>query len=225
MAFMKRQVLSSLPPLPEGGEVDERTVVTDDAKGTSRPKSEVIGSQKSAASSERETESDASESVHSLPSAASPRNRRKRGDVEDSGTSKPGGSPAEETAPEEEEAFNPYEEALVSSDEEEEPDANVTAPTSTSQTLVLSETRRAAKGTSPPQQDLEMSTPATSPRAPTPKRARIELGKEPGLLAGSSTPPHLDDPLMREFIRLGTQFIGYRDTVDNLKEALAKANK
>jgi hypothetical protein len=38
------------------------------------------------------------------------------GDVEDSGTSKAGKSPVEETAPEEEEgAFNPYEEALISS--------------------------------------------------------------------------------------------------------------
>ncbi|KAK1628870.1 hypothetical protein QYE76_003185 [Lolium multiflorum] len=35
----------------------------------------------------------------------------------------------------------------------------------------------------------------------------------------------LPKPLMKEFIRLGTQFIGYRDTVDSLKEALAKANK
>jgi hypothetical protein len=107
--------LSSLPPLPEGGEVDERIVVTDDAQGTSRPESEVVGSQKSAASFERETESKASESIPSLPSAASPRNKRKRGDVEDSGTSKLGRSPAEETTPEEEEAFNPYEDVLVSS--------------------------------------------------------------------------------------------------------------
>jgi hypothetical protein len=104
-----------LPLLPEGGEVDERTIITDDVQGTSRPESEVVGSHKSAASSERDTESDASESVHSLPSAASPRNKRKRGDVEDSGTSKLGGSPAEETTPEEEDAFNPYEDALVSS--------------------------------------------------------------------------------------------------------------
>jgi hypothetical protein len=49
-----------------------------------------------------------------------------------------------------------------SDEEEEEPTANVTAPTSMSQTLVLSDTRRAAEETSP-QPDLEMSTPATSP--------------------------------------------------------------
>jgi hypothetical protein len=109
------QVISSLPPLPEGGEVDERTIVTDDSQGTYRPESEVAASHKSAASFERDTGSEASESVHSLPSTTSPKNKRKRGDVEDSGTSKAGGSPAEETSPEEEDAFNPYNDALVSS--------------------------------------------------------------------------------------------------------------
>jgi hypothetical protein len=67
------------------------------------------------ASSEKETESDASELVRSLPSVASPRNKRKRGEVEDSGTSKPSGSPAEKTSPEEEGAFCPYEDAIISS--------------------------------------------------------------------------------------------------------------
>ncbi|KAK1683132.1 hypothetical protein QYE76_043980 [Lolium multiflorum] len=33
------------------------------------------------------------------------------------------------------------------------------------------------------------------------------------------------DPLMQQFIRLGTQFIGYRDHANSLKEALAKVNK
>ena len=80
-----------------------------------------------------------------------------------------------------------------SGEEEEEPAANVTAPTSTSQTLVLSETRRATEEASPPHQDLEMSTPVASPRAPSPKRARIELGEEQGFLAGSSSTPSLDD--------------------------------
>ncbi|KAK1664027.1 hypothetical protein QYE76_052186 [Lolium multiflorum] len=35
----------------------------------------------------------------------------------------------------------------------------------------------------------------------------------------------LHQPLMQQFIRLGTQFIGYRDHANSLKEALAKANK
>ncbi|KAK1642876.1 hypothetical protein QYE76_060681 [Lolium multiflorum] len=111
----KHQVLSSLPPLPESWEVEERTIVTDDTQGTSRPESEVAGSHKSAASSERDAESEASESVHSLPSAASPKNKRKRGEVADSGTSKAGESTVEETSPEEEEAFNPFNDALISS--------------------------------------------------------------------------------------------------------------
>jgi hypothetical protein len=108
--------LTSLPPLPEGGEVEDRTVVDDDNQGTSRPESEVAGSQKSAASSEKEVESEASESTHSLPSVVSPRNKRKRDDAADYGTSKTNKSPLEETLPEEEDRpFNPYEDAHVSS--------------------------------------------------------------------------------------------------------------
>nr|XP_051229091.1 uncharacterized protein LOC127346886 [Lolium perenne] len=141
----KHQVLSSLPPLPEGGEVEERTVVTDDNQGTSRPESEVTGSHKSAASLEKENETEASESSRSLPSAASLKNKRKREELEDSGTSKTGKSPVKETSPErEEKTFNPYDDAL---------------------------------------------------------------------------------PPMQQFIRLGTQFIGYRDHANSLKEALTKANK
>ncbi|KAK1693407.1 hypothetical protein QYE76_010104 [Lolium multiflorum] len=116
-------VLSSLPPLPEGGEVDERAVVTDDSQESSRPESEVAGSHKSTASFEEETESDPSESGRSdsPPLAVSPRNKMKRDEVEDSGTSKPTESAAEETSPEEEGAFNPYDDAgSVSSGEEEE---------------------------------------------------------------------------------------------------------
>ena len=106
---------SPLPPLPEGGEVEERTVVTDDNQGTSRPESEIAGSHKSAASSERE-DSEATASTHSLPSAVSPRNKRKRDEGDDSGTSKTGAPPAEEVVPTEERTtFNPYEDALVSS--------------------------------------------------------------------------------------------------------------
>ncbi|KAK1609534.1 hypothetical protein QYE76_033207 [Lolium multiflorum] len=198
--------------------------------GPSRPESEVAVSRKSAASSEREVESEASESTHSIPSAVSPRNKRKRGDTEGSGTSKLSSSPAEETAPEEtapeeEEHLNAYDAALVSSgdEEEEEPAANVTAPMSMSHTLALSETHRTAEETSTPHQDLQRSTPATSPGASSPKRARIELGGEFNI-AGISTTPALDDPMMN-FINLGTQFIGYRDTVNILKEDLVVANK
>ncbi|KAK1648049.1 hypothetical protein QYE76_065854 [Lolium multiflorum] len=144
----KPPTLSSLPPLPEGGEVDERTVITDESQESSHPEAEVAGSHKSAASSEKDTESEASESVCSPPSAVSPTNKRKRDEVEDSDTSKPSESPAEKASPEEEGGLCPYEDAIISSgeDEEEEPAANVTAPTSTSNTLVLFEERRAAGG-------------------------------------------------------------------------------
>ncbi|KAK1617328.1 hypothetical protein QYE76_022845 [Lolium multiflorum] len=126
----------------------------------------------------------------------------------------------EETKP-----FNAYDAALISSgDEEEEPAANVTAPMSMSHTLALSDTHRTAKETSTPYPDLQRSTPATSPRASSPKRARIELGEEFNVAGGSATPP-LDDPLMQPFINLGAQFIGYRNTINGLKEALLTADK
>ncbi|KAK1613838.1 hypothetical protein QYE76_019355 [Lolium multiflorum] len=213
-------VLASLPPLPEDGEVEEQ-VVTDDNQGTSRPESEIAGSQKSAASSERE-DSKATASTHSLPSAVSPRNKRK-----DSGTSKTGAPPAEEVVPTEERTtFNPYEDALVSSDDEDEnPPIDATAKTSTSHTLVVAEAQPDEEETSPPQQDVELTAPIESPRASTPKRARVEPAKETSHLIGSSTTPSLDDPLMKEFIRLGTQFVGYRDHANRLEADLAEANK
>jgi hypothetical protein len=56
-----------------------------------------------------------SESSCSLPSAASPKNKRKRDDLEDSGTSTTGKSPVKEISPErEKKPFNPYDDALVS---------------------------------------------------------------------------------------------------------------
>jgi hypothetical protein len=107
---------SPLPPLPEGGEVEERAVVTDDNQGTSRPESEIAGSRKSAASSEKEVETEATASTHSPPPAASPKNKRKRDEVVDFGTSKAGTSRAEEVIPDAgRKTFNPYEDALVSS--------------------------------------------------------------------------------------------------------------
>jgi hypothetical protein len=103
--------MTSLPPLPEGGEVEERAVVAEDNQGSTLPESEVAGSHKSVASYEKEVESDASESTQSLPPAVSPRNKRKKNDAEDSGTSK-----AEEVDPSRQKAaYDPYLESLVSS--------------------------------------------------------------------------------------------------------------
>ena len=82
--------------------------------------------------------------------------------------------------------------SFVHSGDEEEPAVNVTAPMSTSQTLVLSETHHTAEETSPPEQDLRRSTPVASPRAPSPKRARIELSEEQNIIGSSAIPP-LDD--------------------------------
>ncbi|KAK1611663.1 hypothetical protein QYE76_035336 [Lolium multiflorum] len=209
-------VFASLPPLPEGGEVEDRTVVDDDNQGTSRPASEVAGSHKSAASAE----SEATASTHSPP-PASPKNKRKRSEVKDSGTSN-----AEEADPSDRKAaFNPYTDALVSSDDEEEQPIDAAARTSTSCTLIVSETQRDEDETSPPQQNVEHSPPPASPRAPSPKRARVEPSKEPILFPGHSSTPSLEDPLMKEFIRLGTQFVGYRDHSKKLEGELAEANK
>ncbi|KAK1698047.1 hypothetical protein QYE76_014744 [Lolium multiflorum] len=210
-------ILASLPPLPEGGEVEDRTVIDDDNQGTSRPASEVAGSHKSAASAE----SEATASTHSPP-PASPKNKRKRSEVKDSGTSN-----AEEADPSDRKAtFNPYTDALVSSDdEEEEQPIDAAARTNTSRTLIVSETQLDEDETSPPQQNVENSPPPASPRAPSPKRARVEPSKEPILFPGHSSTPSLDDPLMKEFIRLGTQFVGYRDHTKKLEGELAEANK
>ncbi|KAK1665181.1 hypothetical protein QYE76_041904 [Lolium multiflorum] len=138
-------VLSSLPPLPEGGEVEERAVVTDDNQGTSRPESGAGDSHKSAASLEKETEAEVSSSTRSSLPAASPKGKRKRDEAIDSGTSKVNTSRAGKSALDaEEETLDLYGAAL---------------------------------------------------------------------------------PFMKELVRFGTQFIGYRDYARELEEKLAEANK
>ncbi|KAK1661851.1 hypothetical protein QYE76_050010 [Lolium multiflorum] len=212
-------VLSSLPPLPEGGEVEERAVVTDDNQGASRPESGVGDSHKSAASLEKETEAEVSSSTRSSLPAASPKGKRKRDEAIDSGASKA-------TLTAEEETLDLYGAALVSSDDEEE-DAPIdeTARTSTSRTLVVSEARPDGDETSPPPQNLEHPKPAESPQAPSPKRARVETTKEPTILAGCSSTSLMEEPFMKELVRFGTQFIGYRDYAGELEEKLVEANK
>nr|XP_051196797.1 uncharacterized protein LOC127310137 [Lolium perenne] len=78
-------------------------------------------------------------------------------------------------------------------DKEEDPPIDVTARTSTSRTLVISEAHPDADETSPPQQNVEHLTPVASPCASSPKRARIEPGKEYNLLIGGSATPSMDD--------------------------------
>ena len=78
------------------------------------------------------------------------------------------------------------------SDDEETPTLDVAARTSTSHTLVISEKPVEGEESSPPQQNVDTSTPS-SPRAPPPKRARVEKIVDPAPQLGSSSPPLLDD--------------------------------
>ncbi|KAK1602262.1 hypothetical protein QYE76_018034 [Lolium multiflorum] len=134
--------LVSLPPLPEGGDVEERAVISDDNPDAPSFANEPAESRKSAGSDEKEDVSEATASAQSPPPAVSPRNKRKRDDAEDSGTSK-----VDEAVPSHQKAgYDPYPEALISSDDEEEvPTADVAARTSTSHTLVASETQSKEK--------------------------------------------------------------------------------
>ncbi|KAK1610913.1 hypothetical protein QYE76_034586 [Lolium multiflorum] len=195
-------------------------------KGASRPESGVGDSHKSTASLEKENETEVSSSTRSSLPAASPKGKRKRDEAIDSGASKANTSRAEKTALNaEEETLDLYGAALVSSDDEEE-DAPIdeTARTSTSRTLVVSEARPDGDETSPPPQNLEHPKPAESPRAPSPKRARVETTKEPTILAGCSSTSLMEEPFMKELVRFGTQFIGYRDYAGELEEANKRAD-
>jgi hypothetical protein len=80
-----------------------------------------------------------------------------------------------------------------SDDEEEVPTFDVAARTSTSHTLVVSETPVEGEESSPPQQNIGAPTPPASPLVPSPKRTRVETIMEPTLQLGSSSSPLLDD--------------------------------
>ncbi|KAK1599879.1 hypothetical protein QYE76_018481 [Lolium multiflorum] len=221
MGYRDHPNLVSLPPLPEGGEVEERAVISDDNQDAPSFVNEPADSRKSAGSDEKEGASEATASAQSPPPAVSPKNKRKRNDVEDSGTSKP-----EEAVPSRQKAaYDPYLETLISSDDEEEvPAPDVAARTSTSHTLVASETPVEGEETSPPQQNVGTATPPSSPLVPSPKRARIETIPEPTLQLSSSSNPLLDDPMIKELLRIGAQFIGYREYAKKLAEVNERAN-
>ncbi|KAK1632547.1 hypothetical protein QYE76_006862 [Lolium multiflorum] len=169
----------------------------------------------------KDAASEGTASAQSPPLAVSPKNKRKRDDVEDSGTSKP-----EEADPSSQKAaYDPYLGTLISSDEEEEvPTADVAARTSTSHTLVASETPVEGEETSPPRQNVDTATPPSSPRAPLSKRARMEIIPEPTLQLSSSSNPLLEDPMIKDLLRIGTQFVGYREYASKAEEKLAEAN-
>ncbi|KAK1692996.1 hypothetical protein QYE76_009693 [Lolium multiflorum] len=222
MGYRDHPNLVSLPPLPEGGEVEERAVIADDNQDAPSFVTEPADSRKSAGSDEKEGASEATASAQSPPPAVSPKNKRKRNDAEDSGTSKP-----EEAVPSRQKAaYDPYLETLISSDDEEVvPASNVAARTSTSHTLVASETPVEGEETSPPQQNVGAATPPSSPLVPSPKRARIDTIPEPTLQLSSSSNPLLDDPMIKELLRIGAQFIGYRDYASKTEEKLAEVNE
>ncbi|KAK1618245.1 hypothetical protein QYE76_023762 [Lolium multiflorum] len=107
------QTLSSLPPLPEGGDVPERAIITDNSQETFVRESKPAESEKSAGSSDKISKSvPASGSSHmdSLPPAASPKKRKRERtpDEEYSGMSKMSQPAAEESSPEEQENFDPF---------------------------------------------------------------------------------------------------------------------
>ncbi|KAK1687028.1 hypothetical protein QYE76_047876 [Lolium multiflorum] len=208
--------LVSLPPLPEGGEVEERAIVTDDNQEAPSFVNEPVDSRKSAGTSE------GTASAQSPPPAVSPKGKRKRDDVEDSSTSK-----AEEVDPSHQKAaYDPYLESLVSSDDEEEvPTVDVAPRTSTSHTLLASDTLVEGEESSPPQRNVITTTPPSSPLAPSPKRTRVETIIEPAPQLGGSSTLLLDDPMIKELIRIGSQFIGYREYASRTEEKLAEANK
>ncbi|KAK1627344.1 hypothetical protein QYE76_001659 [Lolium multiflorum] len=208
--------LVSLPPLPEGGEVEERAIVTDDNQEAPSFVNEPVDSRKSAGSSE------GTASAQSPPPAISPKGKRKSNDVEDSGTSK-----AEEVDPLHQKAtYDPYLASLVSSDDEEEVPTHDVAPrTSASHTVLVSETLVEGEESSPPQQNVVTTTPPSSPLAPSPKRTRVETIIEPAPQLGSSSHSLLHDPMIKELIRIGSQFIGYREYASRTEEKLAEANR
>jgi hypothetical protein len=80
-----------------------------------------------------------------------------------------------------------------SDDEEEIPTVDVAPRTSTSHTLLASDTLVEGEESSPPQRDVVTTTPPSSPLAPSPKRTRIETITEPAPQLGSSSTLLLDD--------------------------------
>ncbi|KAK1646279.1 hypothetical protein QYE76_064084 [Lolium multiflorum] len=173
MGYRDHPNLVSLPPLPEGGEVEERAVISDDNQDAPSFVNEPAESRKSAGSDEKEGASEATASAQSPPPAVSPKNKRKRNDVEDSGTSKP-----EEAVPSRQKAaYDPYLETLISSDDEEE----VPAPDVAARTKKLAEVNERANTLA---QKLEQSEEARKKAESDAVQARREADKAKADAAG-----------------------------------------
>ncbi|KAM0841829.1 hypothetical protein ACQ4PT_058769 [Festuca glaucescens] len=228
------QTLSSLPPLPEGGEVDDRVIVADDSQESFLPESEPAESSKKKVNPQglkdlrvpltkiqsQPTPSllllpllrmgaRGKEAMTKIPARPNSPNQLPKNlllKTKNSSTPSPRPVPADE------------------GEENEEPEAHGLAPTSTSNTLVISEERRVASEKSPPpQHNPEAPTPVPSPRAPKKKKAKTGAVITQELAAGSMSGPLLDDPLMKELVNLGSQFIGFRDEAAALRDALHRA--
>ncbi|KAK1696246.1 hypothetical protein QYE76_012943 [Lolium multiflorum] len=184
--------LVSLPPLPEGGEVDERAVVTDDNQDAPSFVNEPVDSQKSAGSSEKEAASEGTASAQSPPPAA---------------------------------AYDPYLEASSALMMRKKYQLLMWLLERVRHILWLFR-RRPSKERNPRLLN-KTSTLLLLLQAPCPftKRARVEIIPEPTLQSGSSSSPLLDDPMIKELIRIGAQFIGYREYASKTEEKLAEANK
>ncbi|KAM0914136.1 hypothetical protein ACQ4PT_011688 [Festuca glaucescens] len=221
--MQNHQTFSSLHPLPEGGDVPERAIVTDDSQETSVRDSEPAESEKSAGSSDKVSESghaSGSSQTDSVPPAVSPpkRKRQRTPDEEGSGESKLSRPAAEESSPEEQAEFDPFASAAVVSSDDEEPlgfDTPRPANTSTSHTLVLSEDPKVAP---------EPSDPPHSPR-PLKKKSRTGSAGKEVIATGSLLTPLLDNPVMKEMMDIGSRFIGFHDEADSLRKALHLAEK
>jgi hypothetical protein len=113
--------------------------------------------------------------------------------------------------------------------------------------VIFEEHRVAAGTSPPPQHNSEAPTPMPSPRAPKAKKAMIGAGSTQELATGSTSAPLLEDvsslflachlfclsnfsllmmffylvdfvqPLMKELVNLGSQFIGFRDEATTLR--------
>ncbi|KAK1645199.1 hypothetical protein QYE76_063004 [Lolium multiflorum] len=209
-----------------GGEVEERVVVTDDNQGASRPEVESGVPRNPRLHLKKRMKQRFPRRHAHLSSLLLQRAKGKGMKLSTLAPPKLILPVLKRLHPMREETLDLYDAALVSSDDEEE-DAPIdeTARTSTSRTLVVSEARPDGDKTSPPPQNPERPTPAISPQAPSPKRARVESTKEPTILVGCSSTSLMEEPFMKELVRFGTQFIGYRDYAGELEEKLAEANR
>ncbi|KAK1615288.1 hypothetical protein QYE76_020805 [Lolium multiflorum] len=163
--------MTSLPPLPEDGEVEEQAIVAEDTQGSSIPESEVAGSHKSAASHEKEIEK--------------PVSRR-----------------------------NPFLLLFPQGTKGKGMMPRILAPLRLKKLFLL--IRR------------QLMILILNPSSALMTRKKYQLltwllGRARHL--GSSSTLLLDDPMIKELLRIGSQFIGYREYANRAEEKLAEANE